>query len=264
MSRRALSLVAAVALSASLLASPASARRTVIDQGQFIDIGSEITPCTIGVSCAGTSLGFSFDFGNGLTDQAYIYDRGIISFGQEIPLGVDANADFTTFGVPVIAPLYAPGDTGTAGPYDAFLGTMSAGTFPETLPNFGTDITVITFLNSLDGGGFPTPYIHLLIDASSGEIRFEFIHGQSFLDSEGMLTLALPDTAGTQMGYLLGSTQFLQDPPNIEGVNAFSYVSGGTSGGVPEPGTWAMMLLGFGAIGVAMRRRRAMVQPALA
>ena len=25
---------------------------------------------------------------------------------------------------------------------------------------------------------------------------------------------------------------------------------------VPEPGTWAMMLMGFGAAGVAMRRRR--------
>ena len=30
---------------------------------------------------------------------------------------------------------------------------------------------------------------------------------------------------------------------------------------VPEPGTWAMMLLGFGGIGLAMRRRR---RPALA
>ena len=29
---------------------------------------------------------------------------------------------------------------------------------------------------------------------------------------------------------------------------------------VPEPGTWAMMLLGFGAVGFAMRRRR---RPAL-
>ena len=29
-----------------------------------------------------------------------------------------------------------------------------------------------------------------------------------------------------------------------------------TVSGVPEPGTWAMMLLGFGAMGVAMRRRR--------
>ena len=29
-----------------------------------------------------------------------------------------------------------------------------------------------------------------------------------------------------------------------------------TAGAVPEPGTWAMMLLGFGGIGMAMRRRR--------
>jgi hypothetical protein len=29
-----------------------------------------------------------------------------------------------------------------------------------------------------------------------------------------------------------------------------------TGGAVPEPGTWALMLLGFGGIGVSMRRRR--------
>jgi hypothetical protein len=32
--------------------------------------------------------------------------------------------------------------------------------------------------------------------------------------------------------------------------------TGGETGGVPEPSTWAMMLLGFGGMGVAMRRRR--------
>lgn len=34
--------------------------------------------------------------------------------------------------------------------------------------------------------------------------------------------------------------------------------------GVPEPGTWAMMLLGFGALGVAMRRRNTSTQANLA
>jgi hypothetical protein len=39
-------------------------------------------------------------------------------------------------------------------------------------------------------------------------------------------------------------------------------VTSGVAAAVPEPGTWAMMLVGFGAIGFAMRRRRSIV-PAL-
>ena len=46
---------------------------------------------------------------------------------------------------------------------------------------------------------------------------------------------------------------------NGKGVsNAAIY---GFGAAVPEPGTWAMMLLGFGAIGVSIRRRRG--KPAL-
>ena len=36
----------------------------------------------------------------------------------------------------------------------------------------------------------------------------------------------------------------------------FNFVVGNFVGEVPEPGTWAMMLLGFGAVGYAIRRRR--------
>ena len=38
------------------------------------------------------------------------------------------------------------------------------------------------------------------------------------------------------------------------GVDNFTFDS--VQAAVPEPATWAMMLLGFGAIGVARRRRR--------
>jgi hypothetical protein len=43
--------------------------------------------------------------------------------------------------------------------------------------------------------------------------------------------------------------------------NAVLYTPGG---GVPEPATWAMMLMGFGATGFAMRRRRRVLLPQVA
>ncbi len=43
---------------------------------------------------------------------------------------------------------------------------------------------------------------------------------------------------------------------------SFRFVDGQlVTGAVPEPSTWAMMLLGFGAVGVALRRRKAGRQP---
>lgn len=42
---------------------------------------------------------------------------------------------------------------------------------------------------------------------------------------------------------------------NLDGSNA-SYLLLDAAGAVPEPGTWLLMLLGFGAVGFSMRRRK--------
>ena len=42
----------------------------------------------------------------------------------------------------------------------------------------------------------------------------------------------------------------------FDDVTLGSVIAGGGGGAVPEPATWAMMLLGFGAIGFSMRRRK--------
>ena len=48
-----------------------------------------------------------------------------------------------------------------------------------------------------------------------------------------------------------------------KGWSSFLALGGVLGGGVPEPATWAMMLVGFGAIGATLRgsrRRAAMVK----
>jgi len=257
-------ILAAAALSAACYSSQAMSRGTVIDHGETIPVTNSITACTIGIAgCSAITLPFSFNFGTGITNQAFVYNSGVVSFGSAIPLNVPNNASFTNFGVPVIAPLFVPGTTGVAGPYQAFTGTMTpdpTNAFQTTLPNFGPDLFIITFLDptDVDPTSFLTPYIHLIMDFSATQIRFEFIHGQTFL-SNGVLQVALPDTTGTQLGYSLGNPaspqQVFNQPPDIAGINAFQF-SSTTAGSVPEPGTWAMMLLGFGAVGLSLRRTR--------
>ena len=98
---------------------------------------------------------FTFDFGTGATNLAFIYDSGIVSFGAPIslPAGVDPLVDpFTDFGVPVIAPLYDPTASGVAGPYEAgSRRSSSRSSSRETLPNFGTDMFLISWLEPSTG-----------------------------------------------------------------------------------------------------------------
>ena len=253
-SRRATLLTAALLGSALLSASPAEARHIVIDQGQFIGPGTIGPACTIGgPACAATTLPFSFDFGAGATNLAYIYDSGIVSFGAPIPDAVDPTGSFLNFGVPVIAPLYDPTASGVAGPYEAGSRIFEDFEFPETLPNFGTDMFLISFIEPSLANDFPFAYVHLILDASSTELRFEFIHGESFTDDQGNTAVGFPNVVGTNLGYSVLGEQLLDTTPDIDAVHAYSV---GATGAIPEPATWMMMLLGFGAVGYGLRWRR--------
>ena len=92
-------------------------------------------------------------------------------------------------------------------------------------------------------------------------------------DGDGGVTSFLNQLIGS------GDTFFAFDTTGLTTITNVSYVADATPGSfsllkqvrldvnvgnaVPEPGTWAMMLLGFGAIGVGMRRRkRAVLQAA--
>lgn len=95
------------------------------------------------------------------------------------------------------------------------------------------------------------------------------------IDGGGIYTNANPSITGRNP-QIEGTGHFLidltgADTPNVTGVS-FEFGTGpdnsltgecdrdcgfgGGGGGVPEPATWAMMLVGFGGLGVMMRRRR--------
>ena len=84
--------------------------------------------------------------------------------------------------------------------------------------------------------------------ASYTQIAGSFASGQN--DNQNYLI-----SGGTFSGIMVSSTS----PISVFQVKQNSYQLAGTPpppGSVPEPATWAMMLLGFGGIGMAMRRRR--------
>ena len=101
----------------------------------------------------------------------------------------------------------------------------------------------------------------LAIVAPTGNYGNYFTTGPSFLDGTGSsFTVA----GGGRVDF------FNQSSNGLYRVNTFSpgssnFVSASSSAvaAVPEPATWAMMLLGFAAVGFALRRRRSSaVQPA--
>jgi hypothetical protein len=243
---------------------PAQARLIVIDNAEFLPSLSPVTPCTIGgATCSPTLLPFVLNLSSGDTNEAFIYDRGIISFGAPLP-AIGASDDITSLGVPVIAPLYVPGDSGVPGPYsEVNAGAALPGDFQLHLdfaPS-GSEMFVVTFADPsiTDETGFLEGLVTLVIDASSDQIQFEMIHGMSTLIDDTRFTL-LPNTEGTQLGYSIEGQSRLDVPPNIEGTNVFSVALGAAA--VPEPGTWLSLLLGFGAMGLAFRRSRRPLAPA--
>jgi len=146
--------------------------------------------------------------------------------------------------------LYTP-SLGVAGPVSSYSGTgsfagdiclgscgtiqdiLSLAVGPQSIPNF--------FL--LSGGTGPAS-ISFSLDGISSIVRTP-----GFLDVTATGTLSATGFDSTP-GLFRFSTQ---------GGNQVTFSA--TTTAVPEPATWALMLLGFGGIGMAMRRRR---RPALA
>jgi hypothetical protein len=117
------------------------------------------------------------------------------------------------------------------------------------------------FISLLGGATFTTAAFNLETltgrqsEANSPLITFNYSDGsaaQSFALTNGQNQFGLTDGQG-----ITGFTITSEGAPALGFANLKQLKFGGlVASPVPEPGTWAMMLVGFGGIGVAMRRRR--------
>lgn len=98
------------------------------------------------------------------------------------------------------------------------------------------------------GGGSATQATLTFVDTAGAQFRNTFA-----IPSNGFFNAQV--TGGPQIDYFTIATNgSLQDVRQIRigGIERFEV----PSGAIPEPATWLMMILGFGAIGATLRHRR--------
>ena len=198
------------------------------------------TPCTLGVTgCVGIDA-FSPEFAgrfSALGDTTlYVYKEGVVSFGAELPEGASL-----------------------AG------GTASLGTGNWFAPSFGAPIDVQVFNDPVADGQYRINW------SNGGDPLFQlFILDDNFDDpATAIIGLNGDVQPGSVIAY--NYTPFGWDPPdgftpkavdpNVDPIfldepSSFNTGLPGPSLGTPEPATWAMMVLGFGALGAVLRRHR--------
>ena len=181
----------------------------------------------------------------------------------------NASAQTTTLTFDDLAGLY--GDGASLGPnmtYDASgrVLTYTTGGYVLTLnsnasyyggAHIGDGTGVGQTYNWHDGLDNGTPTTVRLSRVGGGSFSlgsFDYTSDEGLLVTSGLLNLALAVGSGSTTGFSNVSFIDFYGIGN-NGLDNLVLTAGAVGGAVPEPATWGLMLVGFGAMGYAMRRR---------
>lgn len=154
------------------------------------------------------------------------------------PTGSNPYSPVDLPGTLVLADYYSIISLGAAGPGQGYAFPTAGGRFTLSLPPFTVAPTAVG-TGTGDGFYFRAQYGLVVVPAG-------FIPGGA-VDSTGTFAGQTFDSLGLAVGSFVYN--FPHDRITIN-------IGQPTESAVPEPATWAMMLLGFGGIGVSMRRKR--------
>lgn len=122
--------------------------------------------------------------------------------------------------------------------------TVTAGAFSQTYSGL-LPLALSNDSNGADefrvGGSYGVPYSLVLQDSTIAALVTASVLPTAFVPTSGTFSLEGPDGIPLGIGLIAGTT--------------FTSVAA-----IPEPATWAMMLIGVGAAGAMMRRQRRSVR----
>lgn len=126
-------------------------------------------------------------------------------------------------------------------------GTVTATLFgPGPVPNAGN----VLFSTSFAVTGGEVWY------GASG-LNWAVAAGNYWLGFSTSASMGMRDGAPAPLGgYAFSSGNWSGNWARLDGLNIGIRVFGDPSGAIPEPGTWALLIFGFGAVGAGMRSRR--------
>lgn len=242
--------VVGTATALAAIAHPAYAERIQIDNASNPIPAAAL--CSIGSACTALTMPFSANFGTSSFNSVYVYTNGLVSIGSQIAAGANLSS-LASIGGNVFTAGYSPSGLVELSDFQVQDPTPQA--FDATGSLFLKPVFRVRYFANFTADPANKQRMQFSIfDVGGGEYALQFGHGSG---SNVGAPIFAPDG---YLGYFIGGAGIQRSGPAlISDINGYStkfeYFFDANAGAVPEPASWAMLVVGFGLMGGIVRRQ---------